>query len=158
MMQGISKRTANRRLLVRAGLIFTAVLVAALSLYIGKGHTVVLDNMRPKTEDGPPAAKLVSVRLDGGEPVELTSGVRDLAKLMGQSHEYEIDLLDGSAPLKGRFRIAFGQEYIILSIPRLKAGLEPWIEPFFPFEQTAVTDDPDAGRTIQRSADAAPAP
>jgi hypothetical protein len=148
----------TRRLIVRSLLVLALVGLGAVSLVVGKGHTVVLDNMRPKAESDPPAPRLVTIRLDGKEPVELTAGVRDLALLMGQSHTYEVDWLNGQPPQRGEFSIPFSQEYVLVSIPRLKAGRDDWIEPFFPFEQAAVTNDPDSARTIQRSDAAIPAP
>ncbi len=147
----------KRRLIVRSLLILVLLGLGAVSLVVGKGHTAVLDNMRPKTEGDPAAPRLVTIRLDDGEPVELTAGVRDLVLLMGQSHTYEVDWLNGQPPQQGEFSIPFSQEYILISIPRLKAGRDDWIEPFFPFEQAAVTNDPDAARTIQRSDAAIPA-
>jgi len=147
----------TRRLIVRSLLILVLIGLGAVSLVVGKGHTAVLDNMRPKTEGDPATPRLVTISLDDGEPVELTAGVRDLVLLMGQKHTYEVDWLNGQPPQRGEFSIPFSQEYVLISIPRLKAGRDDWIEPFFPFEQAAVTNDPDAARTIQRSDAAVPA-
>jgi len=147
----------TRRFIVRSLLILALIGLGAVSLVVGKGHTAVLDNMRPKTEADPPAPRLVTIRIDNGEPVELTAGVRDLILLMGQTHTYEVDWLNGQPPQRGEFSIPFSQEYILISIPRLKAGRDDWIEPFFPFEQAAVTNDPDSARTIQQSDPAVPA-
>jgi hypothetical protein len=146
----------TRRFIVRTLLILVLIGLGAFSLVVGKGHTAVLDNMRPKTESDPPAPRLLTIRLDGGEPVELTSGVRDLVLLRGQKHTYEVDWLNGQPPQRGEFSIPFSQEYILISLPKLKAGRDDWIEPFFPFAQAAVANDPDAARTIQRSDPAVP--
>lgn len=129
--------SAARTLAVRAGIVLVLVGVGALSMILGKGHTVILDTARPKDPSDPPAPRLVSVRLDGRDPVELSAGIRELALLQGQKHRYEIDWLDGSAPTKGEFSIEFSQEFVILSLPRLKAGRDDWLIPYSPYARDA---------------------
>lgn len=133
---GARRRSSKARTLaVRAGIAVVLAGVGALSMVIGKGHTVILDTARPKDPSDPPAPRLVSVSLDGREPVELSAGIRELALLQGQKHRYEIDWLDGGAPSEGEFSIPFAQEFVILSLPRLKAGRDDWLIPYSPYDR-----------------------
>jgi len=139
----------RRRLAIRAALVAALVALGAFSMVIGKGHTIVLDDMAAK--DGSyEAIRACAVKVGRGKDIEMTRGVRELVTVTGQRFKLAVDWLDGSAPLVKSIDIPFGQEYVIVYLPRLKAGIEPWIEPFFPFDQ--VPDEPAAPAPLEPAA------
>ncbi len=142
----------TRRLVIRLGLCLFLIALGAFSLLIGKGHTIVLDDMRPK-DGGPPAVRIASVIVDGQPAVDSTAGARDLVKVRGQRHRLTVNWMDGSPAFKTTFTVSLSQEWLLLSLPKLKAGMTPYLEPFFPFEQT-----PPEEKAAAPTSPAAPAP
>lgn len=145
--QGQSPRMADpvfrRRLAIRATLVALLVALGAFSMVVGRGHTIVLDDMRPK--DGSyEAVRMLSARIGHGKSVELSTGVRELVTVSGQRHKLVVDWMDGSAPLEKELSIPFGQDFVIVYLPKLKAGAEGWMEPFFPYADAKLPEDKPA--------------
>lgn len=140
-LRRIANPVFRRRLFIRVALCILLAALGAFSMIVGKGHSIVLDDMRPK--DGSyESVRALSVRVDRGKPIALSTGVREIVVVTGQRHTLTVDWLDGSAPLARAFEIPFGQEFVIVAIPKLKAGIEPAIEPFFPYANTKPAEEP----------------
>jgi hypothetical protein len=119
----------GRRLFVRLGLVICYFGLATLMFVLGKGHTVIVDNKG--AEDGSYSAiDGVMVSVDGLEPLEMYSGDRDKAVLKGQSHKLIIETISSGEKVEKRVSLPIDQDLLILSIPKLVAGIEPAIEPF----------------------------
>jgi hypothetical protein len=130
-MSGTSARprVPARRLVVRGALVAVFVVLTALVFILGKGHTLLIDNK--DAEDGSvQAIDGVMVAVDRQEPLELYSGDRDKALVMGQAHTVSIQIIDDGTTVRKRIRLPIGGELLLLSIPRLAAGLEPAVIPF----------------------------
>lgn len=138
MSRGQSPRMADpvfrRRLRIRAVLVVFVVAIGAFAMVVGRGHTVVLDDMRPKDGSYEPV-RMLSATIGRGKPIELSTGVREVVAIMGQRPKLVVDWMDGTAPVEKELSIPFGQDFVIVYLPKLKAGIEPWVEPFFPYAQ-----------------------
>ena len=96
---------------------------------MGKGHTLLIDNK--DAEDGSvQAIDGVMVAVDRQEPLELYSGDRDKALVMGQSHAISIEVIGDGTKVVKRIRLPMGGDMLLLSIPKLAAGIEPAVIPF----------------------------
>ncbi len=116
-----------RRMVVRAAI---AAVYLALGLWVfigGRGHTLLLDNK--SAEDGSYAAfNQVDVSVNGKEAIPLARRERDKALVVGQKHTIRFDA--NGKTYEASFRVPFGEDLILVSIPKLAAGIEPFWEPF----------------------------
>jgi len=144
-MSGAAKppRTAARRIAVRSVLVAVYIGLTALVFILGKGHTVIVDNK--DAEDGSaPAIDGVMVAVDRQEALELYSGDRDKAVVMGQSHTVTIEDINAGTKIQKRIRLPIGEEILLLSVPKLAAGLEPAVVPFVALQEAPPAEDSDA--------------
>jgi len=138
-------RTFARRMIVRGVLFAAFVGFAALAFVTGKGHTLLIDNK--DAEDGSvQAIDGVMVSVDRQEALELYSGDRDKAVVMGQAHTVSIEIIAEGTKVRKKFRLPIGGEMLLLSVPKLMAGLEPWVSPFVPV-QVVVSEEEGAGES-----------
>ena len=133
----VNEQTKRRRLFVRAGLCVVYVLLIGLVFNFGKGHTLILDNK--DTDDGSvKAIESVSISVDGADPIDLSAGDRDMAKVRGQHHRVEITL--NGQKYQTKITLPLKEDTLLLSVPRLVAG-QPGIEKFVPKEVAPAADD-----------------
>jgi hypothetical protein len=134
----INPKTRSRRLIVRAALCVVYAGLAAVMFNYGKGHTLILDNK--DAEDGSAKAiESLSISVDGQEPVDLQAGERDMAKIRGQGHKVEVTVKDGQK-VENHITVPLTEDTLLLSIPKLMAGLKPAVIPFVPKEDVAPAD------------------
>jgi len=136
----------TRRLIVRGGLLLVYAGLIAVSLVLGKGHTVLLDNK--DSEDGSvKAIESFSVSVNGEEPIPFMSGDRDMTKVQSQWHTLVVDI-NGQKTEK-KFTVPLGADMVLLSIPKLLAGVEPALVPFEPQDEPAPASEEPAGNDNQ---------
>jgi len=129
----------TRRLVVRGGLLVVYALLIAVSFVLGRGHTVLLDNK--DSEDGSvKAIESFTVSVNGQEPMEFMSGDRDMTKVRSQWHTLVVDV-NGQKTEK-KFKVPIGEDMVLLSIPKLLAGVEPAVVPFVPQVEPAPAGEP----------------
>jgi hypothetical protein len=139
----IDPKVKSRRTVVRAALCVAYAALIAVMFTFGKGHTVIIDNK--DTEDGQAKAfESVTVSVDGQEPLDLAAGDRDMAKVRGQGHKVEVTVKD-QQKREIRFRVPLGEDVLLLSVPKLVAGLQPAVIPFVPLEAPPPADEPQPG-------------
>ncbi len=157
MKQVIDPKVRTRRLLVRAALIVVFAGLVVLMFNLGKLHTFILDNKN--LADGSLTAarggNLVSI--DGREASEIYPGERSMEKVKGQRHTITVTSLSGTDKVVRRISLDLDSEMMLVSLPRLIAGKEPYMEVFVPLnvvttaEERAGTDNsftsPEAGGT-----------
>ena len=90
----------NRRNGFRIGLLVALVLFGVYLYTSGKQHQMFVDNMAIELEGkaytpGP----LVRIAFDGGEPLELASGDRDVTQVVGPDHTVKIEVLNESGDI-----------------------------------------------------------
>jgi hypothetical protein len=135
----------TRRMIIRAALLAALVGLAALAFVSGKGHILLIDNK--DAEDGSVQAfDGVMVSVDRQEALELYSGDRDKAVVMGQAHTISIEVIADGTKIRKKIRLPIGREMLLLSVPRLAAGLEPSVSPFVPV-QAVVSPEEGAGES-----------
>ena len=128
----------TRRTLYRLIALAVVVVLAVLLFWIGKGHTLLLDNKEVK-RDGQKykAERLVQIIINDQEPVEVKSGMRKAAKdvVAGPWHSIKIEVLDRQKnvvkTVEKKFSLSL-DDMFVLSIPVLLAEDANWIETFVP--------------------------
>ena len=154
-MKAISLK--NRKLLVRSILVAAYIALLVLMLLTGKRHTILIDNK--DAEDGSYLAiDGMSVQIDKQESSEYYPGDRDKALVNGQKHRIKVELFSDGKIVESSFTLPLGQDMVLLSVPKLVAGISPYIEPFtVQLEQASA---PDAGplQSTQFGGDTPPNP
>jgi hypothetical protein len=133
-------RIFARRMIVRGALLAAFVGLAALAFVAGKGHTLLIDNK--DAEDGSvQAIDGVMVSVDRQEALELYRGDRDKAVVKGQAHTISIEVIAAGTKIRKKIRLPIGREMLLLSVPKLAAGLEPSVVPFVPAQAAAPPEE-----------------
>lgn len=132
----------NPKLLVRSILVAVYIAILVLMLLTGKRHTILIDNK--DAEDGSYLAiDGMSVQIDKQESSEYYPGDRDRALVNGQKHTIKVEIFSDSKVIESSFTVPLGQDMVLLSVPKLVAGVVPYIVPFsIQLEQASA---PDAG-------------
>ena len=147
----------NPKVLVRSILILLYVALLVLMLLTGKRHTILIDNK--DAEDGSYLAiDGMSVQIDKLESAEYYPGDRDRALVNGQKHTIRVEIFADSKVIESSFTVPLGQDMVLLSVPKLISGIEPYIVPFsIQLEQASA---PDAGppQGMQFGGDTVPPP
>ncbi len=131
-----------RRRVIRSALIILYGLLMVLMIYTGRRHTILIDNKN--SPDGfYRAIDGMTVSIDDGEPIEYYPGDRDKAVVQGQKHTLTIEIFDTGKVITRTFKIPLWTDMVLISVPKLVAGIEPWMEPFTPAEQIQETKEPD---------------
>ena len=125
----------KKRTLYRVLALGCIVLLSIFLFWIGKGHTLLLDN-KDVTIDGKSYAALNSLRvtINKQEPVALRSGMRKLPKNMvaGPWHTIKVEVLDNKEVIKiveKKFSLPL-KDMFILNIPALLEDEPLWVQEF----------------------------
>lgn len=120
----------KRRLLIRLGLILLYFCLAIFILFNGRGHTLLIDNK--DADDGSyEAVEGMEVSINSKESAEYWPGDRDKEFIQGQKHKIRVEFFDEELPaFETSFTVPFYVDMLILSVPKMLAGIEPFIEPF----------------------------
>ena len=78
--------------------------------------------------------------MDGQEPIDLSAGDRDMAKVHGQGHQVEITVKDAQK-VTHQVHVPLGEDMVLLSLPALLSGAPSSLIPFVPKEIAAPADD-----------------
>lgn len=127
-----------RRTVVRIVLVALYVALIAFVFVGGKGHTLLVDN-KNVPEANLKAFDLVKITVDNLKPAEETKGDRDMFKISGQRHKIVIEVPGDPKKIVKYITVPMGTEIVLISLPKLAAGVEPYFETFVPAE--AVTPD-----------------
>jgi hypothetical protein len=131
----------NRKLVVRTILIVLYIGLALLMAVTGKRHTILIDNK--DAEDGSyTAINGMSVQIDKQEASEFYPGDRDKVSVNGPRHTITVETFEDKKKTVQRFSLPFSApDMVILSVPKLLAGREPYILPFSALqEQNSSTE------------------
>ena len=122
------------RFVQRLALLALLIALGVWLFYIGREHQVFLDN-KTIERDGKTFKALaqVNVSVNGGDPIELFTRDRDLAKVVGPAFSLKVEVYDfvGDDPEKVielEIRPGFDKD-LMLSLPLLAAGREDFILP-----------------------------
>jgi hypothetical protein len=153
--KAIDPKVKTRRMAARAASALIYLVLVVLVFVFGKGHSLLIDNKA--AQDGSYAAiDGIMVSVDGREPLELYAGDRDMVLLKGQSHSIVVEgIMDGSKASK-KFKLPMNEDMLLLSVPKLLAGIEPYIEPFAARDASPPRDDVGSGGESFSSPEAPP--
>lgn len=133
----------KRTLFIRIGFVLILVLIGVLMFFIGKGHTIIIDN-RSVGEIN--ALSVAYFSIDGGDELEMPRRMRDQVEVTGQSHKIKVTYTDSSfkeQTIEKKVKLPLNDTMMILSIPTLvndpSAPQETWLYHFVS-EATTVDD------------------
>ncbi|MFA6844117.1 MAG: DUF6672 family protein [Sphaerochaetaceae bacterium] len=130
------KLRCGKKLLIRLVAIVVVILVGVMMYFIGREHTVLLDNKTVTLASGTEAKalKLVTVQVDRTEALELAARDRDKSVVTNQSHKITVSYTDANwneVTITKKFKIPVGEDMVIISIPTLvanqDAGQDIWL-------------------------------
>ena len=117
------------RIIVRSAVAVVYVLLAVCMFVTGRSHTVLIDNHA--AEDGSyKAIKSMTVTVNQNPPSEFMKGGRDKFTVKGQKLVIKVQSFDGSIDEVYTLRIPLAEDSVIVSVPRLAAGLDGAMEHF----------------------------
>ncbi|GAB1482107.1 hypothetical protein MASR2M78_09220 [Treponema sp.] len=116
--------------MIRIALVGLWILLAAFLFVNNRGHTVLVDNKG--AEDGSfIAVELMKVSMNGEKGVEFFKNDRDKFTVVGARQRIRIEFTDGSVPLEREYTLPIGIDMFILSVPKMIAGIDPFVEEYF---------------------------
>ena len=122
------------RTLQRITAVFLVAVLSALLFYFGREHQIFLDNKTIEAEDGNfRALEFVRVSINGASPVELMPRDRDLAKVVGPSFTFKVEVMDKFGDeiekvVERKLRLGFTKN-VMLSMPLLASDRDDYILP-----------------------------
>lgn len=156
MKQVVDKKTMVRRLLIRLALVVVYAGLVALVFVLGKGHSLIIDNkdLADGTLTAAMDGNLVSV--DGREASEVYPGDRIMEAVKGQTHTIAIEDISGGNRIERRITLPLGADTLLVSIPKLIAGVTPAVEVFVPVNVAPPSESESESKNAFTSPDAAP--
>ncbi|MDR1306531.1 MAG: hypothetical protein LBK74_03025 [Treponema sp.] len=118
----------TRRTKFRIGIAAAWILLGAVLFMTNRGHSLLVDN-----RDVDPhirAPDRISVSVDGKEGVAFFRGDRDRFTVTGSKHRIRVEFSGGEAPFEGEFVLPVKEDMYLLSVPKMLAGTEPFVEVF----------------------------
>jgi hypothetical protein len=125
-----------------------------LMILTGRRHTILIDN-KDAADGSYRAINGMEVSIDKQESSEYYPGDRDKAMVQGQKHTIKVNIFDDNKTIEQSFTVPLWNDMTIISVPKMVAGIEPWIEPFTMAEQIqeALESGPPAGEMSFQSLD-----
>ena len=140
----------GRSFYIRIAAIVLVILLGVLMFFIGKQHTILLDNN--KFEDIK-ALDEVTVAIDGVEGLPIYSRMRDQSIVTGQRHTIAVTYVDSNweeHTFERDIKIPVGENMMILYLPYLVANpdspQEEWLKHFE--SQAIVAEDASANEVV----------
>ncbi|MBN1980328.1 MAG: hypothetical protein JW795_02270 [Chitinivibrionales bacterium] len=142
----------TKRVLLRSG---GGILITALSIYlfyIGKGHTIIIDNSTVQHAGVEiKSVEMAGVSIDGAKAEEIGRAERIMVQTSGPSHRVTVEIIAGKEQgkkISQRFKIPTAWSTVLLSVPMVLSGLpdSAWCTVFVAPEQQAA----EAEKTIQQ--------
>lgn len=127
----------TKRTIYRSIALALIIILAGVLFWIGKGHTLLLDN-KDLTINGKtyPALSSVKVTVNQQESVQVRAGTRKMPKNMvaGPWHRITVDVLENDQvvrTIEKKFSLPLADMFV-LNIPALVADDPNWIQIFTP--------------------------
>lgn len=156
MKQLVDKKTMVRRLLIRLALVVVYVGLVMATFVLGKGHSLIIDNK--DLDDGTLTAAMEGnlVSIDGKEATEVYPGDRIMETVKGQTHTVAIEDMSGGNRIERRITLPLGEDTLLVSIPKLIAGVAPAVEVFVPLNVAPPSESESDSKNEFTSPDAVP--
>lgn len=135
-----SAGTRTRRLLVRGAVLVVYLALMAFVFISGRGHTVLVDN-KTAADESYQALSVVKVYVGKEAGLELAPRDRDKVVVRGQQQLIRIETREAVPVTERTIRIPIGVDTVLVSIPKMAAGIEPFWEPFVVEIQRVVREE-----------------
>lgn len=130
----------GKTLLIRLAAVALCVVLGAVMMVVGRGHTIYLDNKTLEDYQGQEykSFEKVVISVKGEEEIKLAKRERDMATCMGQSFHMTVEIIEkkGEEPRVEEIdlKLPYSMDGIIVNLPALLAGLpeEAWMTEFIP--------------------------
>ena len=145
---------SKKKWIARIGTVAVLLIIAAVMLVIGRGHTVYFDNKTAEYNGTEyPAFQRVNVTVNGERVAKLSKRDRGMATWIGQNFKMELEVTankgDDPKIIPVSIRLPYSLDGIVVNLPELVAGLpqEAWQGEFVPMipveelEEEIVTED-----------------
>ena len=145
---------SKKKWIARIGTVAVLLIIAAVMLVIGRGHTVYFDNKTAEYNGTEyPAFQRVNVTVNGERVAKLSKRDRGMATWIGQNFKMELEVTankgDDPKVIPVSIRLPYGLDGIVVNLPELVAGLpqEVWQSEFVPMipveelEEEIITED-----------------
>ena len=145
---------SKKKWIARIGTVAVLLIIAAVMLVIGRGHTVYFDNKTAEYNGTEyPAFQRVNVTVNGERVAKLSKRDRGMATWIGQNFKMELEVTankgDDPKVIPVSIRLPYGLDGIVVNLPELVAGLpqEAWQSEFVPMipveelEEEIITED-----------------
>ena len=145
---------SKKKWIARIGTVAVLLIIAAVMLVIGRGHTVYFDNKTAEYNGTEyPAFQRVNVTVNGERVAKLSKRDRGMATWIGQNFKMELEVTanKGDEPkiIPVSIRLPYSLDGIVVNLPELVAGLpqEVWQSEFVPMipveelEEEIITED-----------------
>ena len=120
---------AKITLVVRSVVAAVYVLLTVCMFVTGRSHTVLIDNHA--AEDGSyKAIKSMTVTVNHNPPSEFMKGDRDKFTVKGQKLSIRVQTIDGSIDTVYTLKIPLKEDSVLVSVPKLAAGIDGAMEHF----------------------------
>lgn len=141
-------KTTKRSWIIRIAFVLVLVLVAALMLRIGRGHTVYFDN-RALDKDGQSVAApyKITVYVNGEQISKLYDKERCMVTNIGDSLELTVEVMQqkGGSETTETYKLTLPHsiDSVIINLPAYMAGLpeEAYLEEFIPAPSADLDDE-----------------
>ena len=144
----------KKKWIARIGTVAVLLIIAAVMLVIGRGHTVYFDNKTAEYNGTEyPAFQRVNVTVNGERVAKLSKRDRGMATWIGQNFKMELEVTanmgDDPKVIPVSIRLPYSLDGIVVNLPELVAGLpqEVWQSEFVPMipveelEEEIITED-----------------
>ena len=139
---------SKKKWIARIGTVAVLLIVAAVMLVIGRGHTVYFDNKTAESGGTEYAAfQRADVYVNGERVAKLSKRDRGMATWIGQNFRMELEITQnkGDEPKKMpvSIKLPYGLDGIVVNLPELAAGLpqEVWQSEFVPVVTVEEVDE-----------------
>ena len=133
----------KKKWIARACTVLVLLIIAAVMLVIGRGHTVYFDNKTAEYNGTEYAAfQRVNVDVNGERVAKLSKRDRGMSTWIGQNFRMELEITanKGDEPqvIPVSITLPYGMDGVIVNLPELVAGLpqEAWLSEFIPAATT----------------------
>ena len=137
-----------RKILFRVGAVVLLIVIAAVMLFIGRGHTVYFDNKKLEYNGETYATvRRINVYVKGEQVARLSAKERGMATSMGQDFSFDIEVIREKDATPENYsyalKLPYGTDGIIVNLPGIMAGLpeEAWMSEFIPAPEPVSEED-----------------
>jgi hypothetical protein len=145
----------KRRIFIRLTLVLLWIITGLIIFIIYRGHTLLVDN-KNIDDANIKAPDLIAVTVDKNKALDFFQGDRDRFEVSGGRHRIYIEFTDGRPPFEAKFKLPLKPDILLLSIPKMINGIEPWIEEFHTQAESRNMEENDTSINLDNETAADP--